>query len=347
MHGVSALITAVVWAGAAVILGGDALLLLIVLSLLEITFSFDNAVINAKLVGRLSPLWERLFMTAGMLIAVGVVRFALPVLIVAVTAGLPVGTVADLAVHQPDVYGEHLTQAGPLIGSFGGTFLIMIAVGFFLDEAKEQHWLRWIEARLAPLGRYDNAGILAVLGCALVMYFTVGGTAAERAGVFAAAICGIGLHLLLDLFAAVMDADEDSDGDGGGRAVAGRAVRLLTGGAAAVMFVRLEVLDASFSFDGVIGAFAVSTNVVLIAAGLGVGALWVRSLTVHMVRAGTLAKYAYLEHGAHWAILALGTVMIVKLYGVHVPELVTGSIGLVFIAAAVVSSVAQRRKIAV
>lgn len=346
--GVPVLIPIGVWAGTAVFMGGQAAALLIVLSLLELVFSFDNAVVNAPLVGRLSPFWATLFMTAGMLVAVGVVRFALPVLIVALTASLPVGVVADLALHQPAVYGQHLAAAGPLIDAFGGTFLLMIAVGFFLDEAKDHHWLHAIEARLAPLGRYDNTGILAMIAAALVMFFTVPGSVAARAAVFAAAVCGIGLHLALGLFSAITgseDEDDDEPEQAHARSAV-RAARLLTGGAAAVMVARLEVIDASFSFDGVIGAFAVSSNVVLIAAGLGIGALWVRSLTVYMVRAGTLAKFTYLEHGAHWAIAVLGGVMIAKVYGAHLPELAIGCIGLVFIAAAVASSVAERRRAA-
>lgn len=79
-------------------------------------------------------------------------------------------------------------------------------------------------------------------------------------------------------------------------------------------------------------------------AGLGAGALWVRSMTVYLVRAGTLAKYRYLEHGAHWAIAALGLVMLAKLYDLEPADWVTGSIGLVFITLAVVSSVVARRR---
>lgn len=336
VHGATALITVVVWAAALIMLGPAAFVLLVVLCLLEITFSFDNAVVNAKLVGRLSPFWERLFMTVGMFIAVGVVRFVLPVAIVALVASLSFTVVLDLVWNQPDIYARHLADAGPLIEAFGGTFLIMITIGFFLDDSKEHHWLRGIEKRLAPLGRYDNTGILAMLAGALVLFFTLDKPAPLRAAIFAAAIAGIGLHMLLDLLGAMMD---NSD--------AARTVQKLTGAAAFVMFMRLEVLDASFSFDGVIGAFAITSNVILIAAGLGIGALWVRSLTVHLVRAGTLARYQYLEHGAHWAIGALGIIMIAKLYGVHPPEVVTGSIGLVFIFAAVMSSIRETRRAAV
>jgi hypothetical protein len=124
-------------------------------------------------------------------------------------------------------------------------------------------------------------------------------------------------------------------------------IKVLVGTAAAVMFLRLEILDASFSFDGVIGAFAISSSVLVIMAGLGAGALWVRSLTVHLVRSGTLAKYLYLEHGAHWAIGVLGAIMMLKLYHVHLPEWIIGLTGLAFIIPAVWSSIRHRKAVAV
>ncbi|MER7002231.1 DUF475 domain-containing protein [Dactylosporangium sp. NPDC000555] len=340
IYAFSLLATAAIWAGVGAVAGLSALLAVIVLTVLEVTFSFDNAVVNSKLLTSMSPFWQRLFMTVGILVAVFAVRFALPIGIVALTAGLGFGEVIDLAVHHPAEYSAELAKAGPLIDAFGGTFLIMIAIGFFLDGSKQVHWIGWLERRLAPLGRYDNVGILAMIAAALVMVSTVDGPAEERLTVLIAAACGIALHMALDIFGAVVDGDDE---DAPERPAAGRA-KVLVGAAAAVMFARLEVLDASFSFDGVIGAFAISSSVLVIMAGLGAGALWVRSMTVHLVRAGTLARYQYLEHGAHWAIAVLGGVMLAKLYDVEPPEWVTGSIGLVLIAASVLSSVVMRRR---
>lgn len=330
IHAVPAITTVVVLAGAAVWMGWAAFAVLAVLIVLEVTFSFDNAAVNAKLIKRLSPFWQVLFMTVGILIAVVVVRFALPVVLVAVTAGLSLGAVTGLIVHDPGEYGRRLAEASPVIDAFGGTFLLMIAAGFFLDAGKESHWLKSVERRLAPLGRYDNVPILIMLGVALVVAYTGGFDATTRMAVFAAGVAGILLHMMLDLLGVVL----------GGSTTAA----VLAGTAAFAMFMRLEVLDASFSFDGVIGAFAITSNVVIIAAGLGVGALWVRSLTVHLVRHEILDKYQYLDHGAHWAIGALGAVMVAKLYGWHPPEVVTGSIGLVLIAAATGSSILERRR---
>ena len=95
-------------------------------------------------------------------------------------------------------------------------------------------------------------------------------------------------------------------------------------------FLYLNVLDASFSLDGVIGAFALTNNMVIIALGLSIGAIFVRSLTVMMVDHGTLSEYRYLEHGAFWAILALAAIMLMSAR-IEVPETVTGLIGAVLI----------------
>ena len=119
---------------------------------------------------------------------------------------------------------------------------------------------------------------------------------------------------------------------------AGEIVRSGLGG-----FLYLEVLDASFSFDGVIGAFALSNNMVIIALGLSVGAIFVRSITIHLVQTGTLSQYRYLEHGAFWAIIVLGVIMLVSAK-VHIPETITGLIGAVLIGLSLWWSVRHNRK---
>jgi hypothetical protein len=102
-------------------------------------------------------------------------------------------------------------------------------------------------------------------------------------------------------------------------------------------FLYLEVLDASFSFDGVLGAFAVTKDVVLIAIGLGIGALWVRSLTIFMVRRGTLDSYKYIEHGAHYTIAILASIFILSIF-INVPEVIVGLVGIGVIGSSVVAS---------
>lgn len=112
--------------------------------------------------------------------------------------------------------------------------------------------------------------------------------------------------------------------------------------AAFMSFVYLEILDASFSFDGVIGAFAITSNVVLIAAGLGIGAIWVRSLTIFMVRRGTLGNFVYLEHGAHYTVFVLAVIMLLSAL-FHIPELIPGLVGIGIIGSSIAASIRVRR----
>lgn len=310
-------------------LGLEGVWVFVILVILEITFSFDNAVINSKILSRMSPFWQQLFLTVGIVIAVFVVRFILPVVIVMISSGFSFQGVVDMALNDPAHYTETLHKAAPIINAFGGTFLMMIGVSYFLDRKKDVHWLGRIEAWLSKFGQYESFKILVMLSVAMGLFYTV--EPQYQLTVLAASIFGTMLHIALDLFGRYFGQRQSN-------------AELLVGMAAFASFIYLNVLDASFSLDGVIGAFAITTDVLLIMAGLGAGALWVRSLTVYLVRTRALGKYRYLEHGAHWAILALGIVMLFKLYHVEPPEWLTGSLGLVFIATAVISSVIERRR---
>ncbi len=104
----------------------------------------------------------------------------------------------------------------------------------------------------------------------------------------------------------------------------------------------LEVLDASFSFDGVIGAFALSQNLFVIAIGLGIGAMYVRTMTIMLVERGTLSQYRYLEHGAFYAILALSVIMFTQTL-IHIPEAITSLGGAVLIGVALLASIRWNR----
>lgn len=321
-------------------MGAFALWQVINLIILEVTFSFDNAVVNAKYLKTMSPFWQTIFMTVGILIAVFVVRFSLPIFIVMMTTGQSFGHVIDLALNNPLVYAEELHTAGPLIDSFGGVFLVMIGLSYFMDDEKDSHWLHPIERRLAPLGRFDNIVILVMIAFSVAAYALY----TQSVGVLVAGIAGVLLYMLLDLFDAAFGGEEDASEAEETKSGVDPKLIQKTGLAAFVVFMRLEILDASFSFDGVIGAFALTTSVLIIAAGLGAGAMWVRSLTVYLVRSGALSNYRYLEHGAHWAILILGMTMLIKLFHIELPEAVIGSIGLVFVAWAVWSSVRANKR---
>jgi hypothetical protein len=122
------------------------------------------------------------------------------------------------------------------------------------------------------------------------------------------------------------------------RATTGVVVRSGFGG-----FLYLNVLDASFSFDGVIGAFALSNNMIVIALGLSIGAMFVRSMTIMLVQKGTLSEYRYLEHGAFWAIVALAAIMLLSAR-FHIPETVTGLIGAALIGVSLWWSIRHNRR---
>jgi uncharacterized protein len=312
--------------------GLSALWLFVVLAILEVTFSFDNAVINSRILARMSPLWQKLFLTVGIFIAVFVVRFALPIVIVQFATGLSFGDVVNLALNDSERYGKELHHAAPVIDAFGGTFLLMIGISYFLDHEKIVHWLRPIERAMAKVGKIRFIKLIIMSIVALLLYLTV--DPALKNTVLISSVLGIALQFGLHSMSTFFDKSVNKSSK----------VKHQVGWAAFASFMYLEVLDASFSFDGVIGAFAITTSVVLIVAGLGVGALWVRSLTVYLMRSGTLAKYRYLEHGAHWAILALGLVMLAKLYHLELPEWMTGSLGLIFIATAIVTSVIEKNQ---
>ena len=313
-------------------MGLAGLWLFAILVVLEVTFSFDNAVINSKVLVTLSPLWQKIFLTVGIFMAVFVVRFVLPIVIVMVASGHDFIAVVDMALNKPVEYGHTLHEAAPMIDAFGGAFLIMIGLSYFIDYNKRVHWMRHVEPWMAKAGRFENFKVCLMLAAAVLLYFTV--EPQHQSVILISSVLGILLHIGLELFGSFFH-DEDS----------AAASRTKIGWAAFASLMYLEVLDASFSFDGVIGAFAITNSVVLIVAGLGAGAIWVRSLTVYLVKSGTLGKYKYLENGAHWAILALGLMMIAKLFHIELPEWATGGLGLAFISLAIGSSVLEMRAI--
>jgi hypothetical protein len=276
-------------------------------------------------------------------------RLVFPLLIVGITAKLGPVEAFDLALNDQHRYHELMNDAYPMIAAFGGMFLMMLFLNFVFEERGEK-WLPWLEKPLARIGKLDQLAVVVAGGSlALVAWLT-----AENPGnVMIAGVLGMVTYILVnglgELFseAGEDDEDDDEDGDGGEREAAPAksgpsSLALATGKAGFFLFLYLEVLDASFSFDGVIGAFAISTDPIVIALGLGIGAMYIRSLTVFLVRKGTLHEYVYLEHGAHWAIGALAVCMLVSIAR-HVPEWLTGGIGAGLIIAAFVSSVVRNR----
>ncbi|MFD4458484.1 DUF475 domain-containing protein [Nocardia sp. NPDC058480] len=329
--------------------GLTALALCAILGILEVSLSFDNAVINATVLERMSEFWQRIFLTIGVLIAVFGMRLVFPLAIVWVTAGLNPVQAFDLALNPPandaatfpdgsPSYETLLTDAHPQIAAFGGMFLALLFLNFIFEE-REHTWLSWIEKPLAKAGKLDMLSVV-VSGTGLVLVAEFLADADDRSTVLVAGLLGMIVYILVDGLGSMFHTEEFEEGPQGGPSTLVKA----TGKAAFFLFLYLEVLDASFSFDGVIGAFAITSDPIIIALGLGlIGAMFVRSITVYLVRQGTLADYVYLEHGAHWAIGALAAILLVSI-GVHVNELITGLVGVAFIGAALISSILRNRK---
>ncbi len=325
--GSSLLVTIAAVVVALLTLGPAAALTTLVLIAIEIAFSFDNAIINAKVLERLSHAWQHAFLTIGMVIAILGMRIVFPIAIVMVTAHLPWGQVIDDALHHPEVYGRHLAEAQPAISAFGGSFLLTLALYFLFDDVRQELWLVRIERRLQAV----RSGVLLPPLLVIIIITFVALFAGDAAGVvFRSGLFGVAAYAGINLFIAALS--KVSGGD-----ETGKKLQKYTGWGAFGAFMYLQVLDASFSFDGVLGAFAISNKIVLIALGLGVGALWVRSLTVFIVRKGTLKNYIYLEHGAHYAILVLSVALLGSIF-YEVPDAITGIVGLGVILASFMAS---------
>lgn len=311
-----------------VFMGPQAALLAAILCVIEITFSFDNAIINARVLKTLSPFWQQLFLTVGVLIAVFGMRLVFPIALVAVTAGISWQSVIDLALNQPAAYQTAIESAKPIITAFGGSFLLMLALHFLFDQKRKTFWLPFE----LPLVRMKSHWLPAVITLMLTIGLALVPNHPDARGALMAGIVGLMTYLVMHGLSEAVSHNKTLTSS-----------KHKVGLAAFWTFLYLEVLDASFSLDGVIGAFAVTSDVIIIAAGLGVGAFWVRSLTIYMVRKGTLDHYRYLEHGAHYTIFLLAIFMLVSLF-VHLPEAFPGIIGIVIIGLSVYSSIKARKR---
>ena len=298
----------------------------LVLGVLEVSLSFDNAVVNATVLKDMDPKWQRRFLTWGILIAVFGMRIVFPLIIVAVAASMGPIEALRLAIDSPEQYQHIIEGAHAGIMGFGGAFLLLVGLKFFFDADKEHDWIGVVER---PLKKFADLEAFEIIFTIVALYLISRQMpdAAEASTYLTAGLMGIATFFAVEWVGNVLEAPEAADG-----------VQRAGLGA----FLYLEVLDASFSFDGVIGAFALSNNLFIIALGLGIGAMFVRSMTIYLVEKGTLAQYLYLEHGAFWAIIALAAIMLSSVL-FHIPETVTGLIGATLIGLSLWSSVRHNR----
>ena len=302
-----------------------------VLAILEISLSFDNAVVNAAVLEDMDDIWQRRFLTWGMLIAVFGMRIVFPLAIVAIAAGLGPMDAINLSLNDPQRYESIVSSAHVGIAGFGGAFLAMVGLSFFFDGDKDVHWIGWLEARLSRISSIKAAEIAVLLVVIYLVSLTL--TPADALTFMVSGTLGLVTFIAVEALGTILEIREEA------LKAQGAIIRSGLGG-----FLYLNVLDASFSFDGVIGAFALSNNMVIIALGLSIGAMFVRSMTIMLVKKGTLAEYRFLEHGAFWAIIALGAIMLLSA-NFHIPETVTGLIGAAMIGASLWWSVRHNRKL--
>ena len=314
------------WSGALTAFG-----VAVILGVMEVSLSFDNAVVNASVLKHWDDFWQKLFLGVGIIIAVFGMRLLFPLVIVALAADLGMAEVWNLALTDPKQYSAHLTAHHAEVAAFGGMFLLLVFLNFLLDEDKETHWLGQIEAKIGALGKVSSIAVMLAIGTLMASLSLV--AEAQKMVVLISGLWGILVYVGVDAISSLLEKEEEEGGNVGDM--------VKRGGIGA--FLYLEVLDASFSFDGVIGAFAITTDVVIIMLGLAIGAMFVRSMTVFLVKKGTLDEFVYLEHGAHYAIGILALIMLGSMK-YHIPELFTGLIGVAFVAASIWSSVRHNKQ---
>ena len=303
-----------------------------VLAVLEVSLSFDNAVVNAMKLEKMSEKWRHRFITWGILIAVFGMRFLFPLAVVSIFSGLNILSVLDMALNNINEYAHNLELTHAPIVTFGGAFLLMLFMDYYTDAEKSIHWIKPLEKSLQKLSKIKGIctiTVLSVLGILLTQIPTEMKHAVTGAG-----IAGIITYLCIDGLAEWLEKRQEERAK-----ICAETVRC----SGLVGFLYLELIDASFSLDGVLGAFALSQDIIIITIGLFIGAMFVRSLTIMLVEKKALKQFLYLEHGAHWAIGTLAILMFVSTR-IEVPEIVTGTLGLVFIISSLVSSILHNKK---
>jgi uncharacterized protein len=266
----------------------------------EVVNSVDNAIVNASVLKTMSMLWRKRFLLIGIITSVFLVRFILPLLIVWIS--VPNISGADLFLAftgQSTIAAEAIEAQKPLILMFGGVFLLFLYFHWLFLEKKEPLFIERFIKEKHGVWFFAFAAIILVL----VMYLA-------RANSMMMLAAAIGSDTFFILYGLKQTAEESE--------------RNLVSGAGtmsdASKFLYLEVLDMTFSFDGVIGAFAFTINLILILIGIGVGAMVVRELTIRGI--DTIAKYKYLKNGALTSIGFLGLFMIVEAFGIEMPSVV-------------------------
>ncbi|MGE5789416.1 MAG: DUF475 domain-containing protein [Syntrophaceae bacterium] len=280
----------------------SAILIVLGLALFESITSIDNAIINAEVLQGMQPWARRWFITWGILIAVFGVRGLLPWLIVWVmTPGLGPWEAFTASLTGDPAALKAIEDSSPVLLMGGGVFFVFLFCHWiFLEPKKYGLPVERIIAR-------QGAWFYAVVSIALtaIVWFALDDSPMLAFG----AVVGSSAFFITHGFKRYAEEQE---------------ARLLSGEGHISdigKILYLEVIDLTFSIDGVVGAFAFTLAVPLILLGNGIGAIVVRELTVYGV--DRIKKYVFLKNGAMYSVFVLGCVMLVHGFGYHPPEWLT------------------------
>lgn len=299
-----------------------------ILILMEVSLSFDNAIVNASILKNWDIFWKRIFLTIGIFIAVFGMRLIFPLLIVSITTNFGLLEVFTLAVNEPELYSKELVSHHVEVSAFGSMFLFLVFLNFMFNEKRKIFWIEKLEKKLSSFGKTKVISYIITFLVLIIFLFFI--DSSKKSDFFIAGLWGISVYLSIHLLCSILENKADH-------------LQSLIQKGSFIGFLYLEILDASFSFDGVIGSFAITKDIIIIMIGLGTGALFVRSLTIYLVEKETLDTYVFLEHGAHYAIGALALIMLLNTV-LHIPEIFTGLIGISLILLSLYSSIKYNKK---
>jgi hypothetical protein len=236
----------------------------------------------------------------------------------------------DFEEHNKNFFNVTIktVRTNALVSAFGSLFLLLVFLNFLFDEEKELHWIVKLEEKIALLGKIRFSSYIVAVIVLFLFSFLV--EEDRKIDYFISGAWGILVYLSIQVLCHLLEKN--------GKDIENMVKTGSIGG-----FIYLEVLDASFSFDGVIGAFAITKDIIIIMIGLGVGAMFVRSITIYLVEKETLSEYVFLEHGAHYAIGILAFIMLLNVK-FHIPEAITGLVGIAFIIVSLYSSIQYNKR---
>ncbi len=269
------------------------------LVLFEIVSSIDNAIINAQVLTTMGQKAKKWFLLWGLIISVFLVRGILPFVIVwLVNPALgPWGALTATFSNDPRVH-QAIENSSPILFMGGGVFLLFLFFNWLFLEPK--HYGLLGERFIHRHGVWFYATVSILLSA--IVWYSLKFNPLMAFG----AVVGSTAYFITHGFKQNAEKAEEE---------------LLSGKSALSdlsKILYLEVIDATFSIDGVLGAFAFTLSVPLILLGNGIGALIVRQLTISNI--DRIKKYIYLENGAMYSVLCLGTIMILDAFKFHIPE---------------------------